>query len=111
MRRVQCLAAARSFAAAAAFALALGVLSGCDKAEEIVNKGGDTPCSEFRQQDSEKQKITVRKFLEQEQNTTTEPGADTVDAAILTIGLMCEAQANPETPIKEADLTGILVPK
>ncbi|MBL1074141.1 hypothetical protein JK358_07005 [Nocardia sp. 2] len=98
-------------AAAVPLAVALALLPGCDKAEEIVNKGGDTPCSEFIQQDSEKQRVTVRKFLEQEQNTTTEPAADTVDAAILTIRLMCEAQANPETPIKEADLTGILVPK
>ncbi|SUD49079.1 Uncharacterised protein [Nocardia otitidiscaviarum] len=62
-------------------------------------------------QDGEKQRVTVRKFLEQEQSSTTEPSADTVDAATVSIKLMCQAQANPETPIKEADLTGIFVPK
>jgi acid stress chaperone HdeA len=34
-----------------------------------------------------------------------------VDAAIASIELMCAAQANPDTPIKKADLTGIFVPK
>ncbi|MBF6180222.1 MULTISPECIES: hypothetical protein [Nocardia] len=97
-------------AAAAAVAAAL-ITAGCGTAEEVVNKGGDTPCSEFVAQDGEKQRVTVRKFLEQEQSSTTEPSADTVDAAIVSIKLMCQAQANPETPIKEADLTGIFVPK
>ncbi|WP_067824535.1 hypothetical protein [Nocardia inohanensis] len=101
--------------AAAALALAIGVagaaLAGCSEAEKVVNKGGDTPCSEFVQQDAEKQRVTTRKFLEQEQNRTTEPDSDTVDTAIATIKLMCEAQANPDTPIKKADLTGVFVPK
>ncbi|NNH70724.1 hypothetical protein HLB23_12755 [Nocardia uniformis] len=103
---------ARTACAAAAIALATTLLAaGCGEAEKVVNKGGDTPCTEFVQQDAEKQRVTVRKFLEQEQNTTTEPTADTVDAAIVTIKLMCEAQANPDTPIKQADLTGVFVPK
>lgn len=100
-----------AMAAAAALIAAALLVSGCSEAEKVVNKGGDTPCSEFVQQDGEKQRVTVRKFLEQEQSTTTEPSADTVDAAIVSIKLMCEAQANPDTPIKKADLTGIFVPK
>lgn len=102
----------RTVGAAAVIALAAVLLAaGCAEAEKAVNKGGDTPCSEFVQQDAEKQRVTVRKFLEQEQSATTEPSVDTVDAAIVTIKLMCEAQANPDTPVKQADLTGIFVPK
>lgn len=96
---------------ALAAGLAVAALSGCSEAEQPVNKGGDTPCSEFVQQDMEKQRVTTRKFLEQEQSRTPEPDSDTVDTAIATIKLMCEAQANPDTPIKKADLTGVFVPK
>ncbi|GAB4586874.1 hypothetical protein [Nocardia sp. IFM 10818] len=98
-------------AGCAAAATALFLTAGCGEAEKIVNKGGDTPCSEFVAQDSEKQRVTARKFLEQEQDSTAEPSADTVDAAIAAITLMCEVQANRDTPIKKADLTGIFVPK
>ncbi|WP_306362736.1 hypothetical protein [Nocardia sp. CC227C] len=38
-----------------------------------MSKGGDTPCSEFVAQDGEKQRVTVRKFLEQEQSSPPNP--------------------------------------
>ncbi|MFG1793523.1 hypothetical protein [Nocardia sp. NPDC049149] len=90
------------------------LLGGCgDDAKKLVNKGGDTPCTEFLAQDADKQRITVTKFLEQEQrgNNSSATDATRVDAAIASIKLMCTAQANPSTPISKADLTGILVPK
>ncbi|MFE5475820.1 hypothetical protein ACWFRF_01195 [Nocardia sp. NPDC055165] len=31
--------------------------------------------------------------------------------SVAAIDLMCGAQADPDTPIREADLTGVLVPK
>ncbi|MBF6327786.1 hypothetical protein [Nocardia transvalensis] len=85
--------------------------AGCEQAKEAVNKGGDTPCSEFIKQDQDKQRVTVRKYLEQDSQLTTTPDPGTVDNAIAAIQLMCSAQANPDTPIRKADLTGILVPK
>ncbi|MGK8522466.1 hypothetical protein ACRS6B_13315 [Nocardia asteroides] len=92
-------------------ALAVGA-GGCgDEPAKIVNKGGDTPCNEFVAQDAEKQRITTEKFLEQEREGDGKPDATTVDAAIAAIELMCAAQANPDTPIRKADLTGIFVPK
>lgn len=87
------------------------LVSGCEQAKEAVNKGGDTPCSEFVAQDKDKQRVTVRKYLEQDTKVTPTPDADGVDGAIAAIGLMCQAQANPDTPIRNADLTGVLVPK
>ncbi|MEV6768843.1 hypothetical protein AB0N05_09480 [Nocardia sp. NPDC051030] len=86
-------------------------LGACDTAKEAVNKGGSTPCSEFTAQDRDKQRITVRKYLEQDTKVTTSPSPDTVDASIGAITLMCKAQANQDTPIRDADLTGVLVPK
>ncbi|WP_067472916.1 hypothetical protein [Nocardia amamiensis] len=86
--------------------------AGCgDEPKKVVNKGGDTPCNEFVAQDPDKQRITTEKFLEQEREGDGTPDANTVDAAIAAIELMCAAQANPDTPIRKADLTGILVPK
>ncbi|WP_327140375.1 hypothetical protein [Nocardia sp. NBC_01327] len=87
------------------------LLSACEQAKEAVNKGGDTPCSEFTAQDQDKQRITVRKYIENDTKTTPTPSPDTVDGSITAITLMCKAQANPDTPIRNADLTGILVPK
>ncbi|WP_280490883.1 hypothetical protein [Nocardia asiatica] len=93
----------------AALAVAGG---GCgDEPEKIVNKGGDTPCNEYVAQDADKQRVTTEKFLEQEREDSGTPDARTVDAAIAAIKLMCAAQANPDTPIRKADLTGIFVPK
>lgn len=88
-------------------------VGGCgDEPKKLVNKGGSTPCSEFSAQDADKQRITVTKFLEQERNNDAPATNDgTTDAAIASIKLMCAAQANPDTPINKADLTGILVPK
>ncbi|WP_458688793.1 hypothetical protein [Nocardia tengchongensis] len=94
-----------------AAALLIPLAGACDQAKEAVNKGGATPCSEFTTQDQAKQRITVRKYLEQDTKVTPTASPDTVDASIAAITLMCEAQRNPETPIREADLTGILVPK
>ncbi|MGV9410442.1 hypothetical protein ACWDOP_11055 [Nocardia sp. NPDC003693] len=104
----------RAFTGASLAALALTALlaTGCDKAEEAVNKGGDTPCSEFRTQDNDKREVTVRKYLENDtQLTTGTPDTGMVNAAITAIDLMCRAQANPDTPIRNADLSGIVVPK
>jgi acid stress chaperone HdeA len=96
-------------AALAALALCAG---GCgDEPKKIVNKGGDTPCNEFVAQDDDKQRITTEKFLEQEREGDGTPDARIVDASIAAIKLMCAAQANPDTPIRKADLTGIFVPK
>ncbi|WP_019930229.1 hypothetical protein [Nocardia sp. BMG111209] len=98
-------------AAAAVLAVTTLLLGGCDKAKEAVNKGGDTPCSEFTAQDQDKQRVTVRKYLQNDTKVTETPSPDTVDGAIGAITLMCRAQANPDTPIRNADLSGILIPK
>ncbi|GAB2531979.1 hypothetical protein [Nocardia heshunensis] len=101
----------RILALASATAAAVLVLGACDQAQEVVNKGGDTPCSEFTTQDQNKQRITVRKYLDQDTKVTPTANPDTVDASIAAITVMCQAQLNPDTPIRDADLTGILVPK
>ncbi|MGV9737810.1 hypothetical protein [Nocardia farcinica] len=103
--------APRNTVAALLAAAALAAVgTACDEAEKAVNKGGDTPCSEFTAQDADKKRTTVTKFLEEERG---EAPADqnTLDLAIAAIDLMCSAQADPDTPIHQADLTGVLVPK
>ncbi|MBH0780409.1 hypothetical protein [Nocardia bovistercoris] len=90
---------------------ALAVLAtGCDEAEKAINKGGDTPCSDYLGQSPDDRRVTVTKFLEQDR-TGSEPSAQTVDGSMAAIQVMCAAQANPETPIREADLTGIVIPR
>lgn len=93
---------------AAVIAAVLGG-AGCDQVEEAVNRGGDTPCNEYIAQSTEDKRTTVTKYLEQDRGSA--PDATTVDAAIGAIDLMCRAQANAATPIRDADLSGIIAPK
>ncbi|MFF0611343.1 hypothetical protein ACFYUD_22045 [Nocardia tengchongensis] len=94
-----------------AAALLIPLTGACEQAEEAVNKGGSTPCSEFIQQNQAEQRVTTRKYLQQDTKMTPTPAPDVVDASITTITAMCEAQRNPEIPIRDADLTGIFVPR
>ncbi|WP_218720458.1 MULTISPECIES: hypothetical protein [Nocardia] len=89
----------------------MGGTAGCAEVEKAVNKGGDTRCSEYVAQDSAKKHTTVTKMLEEEGRESTASDQNAVDLAVAAVNLMCEAQANPDTPIRDADLTGILVPK
>ncbi|MFC3961422.1 hypothetical protein [Nocardia jiangsuensis] len=94
-----------------AFIVTAAVLggAGCDQVEEAVNRGGDTPCNDYIAQSTEDKRTTVTKYLEDDRGSA--PEATTVDAAIGAIDLMCRAQANAATPIREADLGGILAPR
>ncbi|MBJ8340765.1 hypothetical protein JGU71_17880 [Antrihabitans sp. YC3-6] len=92
------------------FALSAVFAGGCSDVEEAVNKGGDTPCSDYLEDDADDRRVTVTKFLKEDGNGN-EPAGTAVDAAIIAIDLLCSAQQNADTPIKDADLTGILTPK
>ncbi|TCJ97429.1 hypothetical protein [Nocardia alba] len=94
----------------AAAALA-SLATGCDQVEKAVNRGGDTPCSEYTTQTPKDRRTTVTKFLEQERGEDATSNPNTVDLSVAAIDLMCGAQANPDTPIRQADLTGVFVPK
>jgi acid stress chaperone HdeA len=92
------------------FALSAVYVGGCSDVEEAVNKGGDTPCSDYLEDDADDRRVTVTKFLKEDGNGN-EPAGTAVDAAIIAIDLLCSAQQNADTPIKDADLAGILTPK
>ncbi|GAB3203871.1 hypothetical protein GCM10027262_02580 [Nocardia tengchongensis] len=94
-----------------AAALLIPLTGACEQTEQAVNKGGSTPCSEFILQNQAEQRITVRKYLDQDMKVTPTAAPDVVDTSITSITAMCEAQRNPEIPIRDADLTGIFVPK
>ncbi|MBJ8347180.1 hypothetical protein JGU72_21120 [Antrihabitans sp. YC2-6] len=93
------------------FALSAALLGGCSDVEEAVNSGGDTSCSDYLEQDQDDRRVTVTKFLKEDSGNDAEPAGTAVDAAILAIDLLCSAQQNGDTPIKDADLEGILSPK
>ncbi|MBJ8343012.1 hypothetical protein JGU71_29445 [Antrihabitans sp. YC3-6] len=90
-------------------ALSAVLLGGCSNVEEAVNKGGDTSCSDYLGQDADDRRVTVTKFLEEENGE--DPAANAIDGAIIAIDVLCSAQQNADTPIKDADLAGILTPK
>ncbi|WP_327117193.1 hypothetical protein OHB12_06810 [Nocardia sp. NBC_01730] len=102
----------RAACAIAACLVTTAAVVGCgDETKKVVNRGGDTKCSEFVAQDADKQRITVTKFLE-ERNGDPSPSDDrTIDGVTAAIEAMCSVQANPSTPIREADLSGVLLPE
>ncbi|MEV0355386.1 hypothetical protein AB0H71_04895 [Nocardia sp. NPDC050697] len=103
---MQTIPAARGALAAAALALAL---TGCTDVERFLNKGGDTPCSEYIRQDQDTKRTTITKFVQQQQKTDAQPAGTAVDATMISVDLLCGAQRNAETPIKNADIAGIFL--
>ncbi|MGN2639179.1 hypothetical protein ACWEKT_16085 [Nocardia takedensis] len=99
---------ARTGLVAVAAAIAL---TGCTDIERALNQGGDTPCSEYITQDPDTKRTTITKFVKQRTGNDAEPAGTVVDATIVTVDVMCGAQLNRETPIKNADVAGIFVAK
>lgn len=92
-------------------AAAASVLAGCSEVEAALNKGGDTPCREYVQQDSDTKRVTITKFIKEQSRSDQEPPGSQVDAAIVSVNLLCNVQANADTPIERADIAGIFIRK
>ncbi|MGQ4600739.1 hypothetical protein [Nocardia sp. R6R-6] len=86
-------------------------LAGCTDIERALNRGGDTPCSEYIKQDQDTKRTTITKFLEQQSQNDHEPAGTVVDATMVSVELLCGAQANADTPVKNADVAGIFLRK
>ncbi|ONM50086.1 hypothetical protein [Nocardia donostiensis] len=102
---------ARAGLAVAAAALTALVSSGCTDIERALNKGGDTPCREYIEQDPDTKRTTITKFVKEQTTDDREPAGTTVDATIVAVDMLCGAQANADTPIKNADVAGIFIRK
>lgn len=90
----------------AAVALAL---TGCSDIEKALNKGGDTPCRDYVEQDQETKRVTITKFLEEQHGQA--PTGTNVDLSMAAVDGLCTVQANADTPIERADLAGIFIRK
>ncbi|MBL1079399.1 hypothetical protein JK358_33835 [Nocardia sp. 2] len=94
---------------AAAFAVTL--LSGCTDVARALNKGGDTTCSEYLNQNADDQRMTITKAIKQQTGNDAEPAGTQVDITMASVQALCQVQANSETPIKNADIAGIFINK
>lgn len=94
--------------AVAAAALAVALLSGCSDVEKALNKGGDTKCSDYLAQNADTQRVTITKFIKQQTGNDHEPAGTQVDLSMAAVQGLCQVQANKDTPIKNANLAGIL---
>ncbi|MEU8897335.1 hypothetical protein [Nocardia sp. NPDC048505] len=87
------------------------LLAGCTDIQTALNRGGDTPCSEYVTQDPDTKRVTITKFVKQQTGQENEPAGTVVDATLVSVDLLCGAQRNAETPIKNADVAGIFLNK
>lgn len=85
-------------------------LSGCSEVERTLNRGGDTPCSDFLKQNPDKQRVTVTKLVKERSGQDHEPAGAVVDASIFAVSALCNVQSNAQTPIKNANIAGIFAP-
>ncbi|MFC9898066.1 hypothetical protein ACFVMC_30620 [Nocardia sp. NPDC127579] len=99
--------------AGAGFAIvALAVLLvGCTDVKKALNRGGDTPCSEYVTQDQDTKRMTITKFVQQRTGEKNEPAGTVVDATLFQVDLLCGNQRNTETTIANADVAGIFITK
>ncbi|MBF6170703.1 hypothetical protein [Nocardia blacklockiae] len=100
-----------SVAAAAGLAVAAALLTGCSDVEKALNKGGDTPCSDYVKQDQDTKRTTVTKFVKQQTGDDHEPSGTQVDLTMAAVEFLCGNQRNGDTPIKNADVGGIFFNK
>lgn len=98
-------------AAAGVIAAGLLLCAGCTDVQRALNKGGDTRCSDYVQQSSDNKRITITKYVKQRTNDEHEPAGTLVDATLVAVNFLCQNQRNADTPIKNADLTGIFLTK
>ncbi|MCX4091873.1 hypothetical protein [Nocardia sp. alder85J] len=98
-------------AGAAVMIVAAALLSGCSEVQQVLNKGGDTPCSDYVKQDQDTKRMTITKFVKQQTGDQHEPAGTTVDATMVSVDFLCSAQRNAATPIKNADVAGIFLNK
>ncbi|WP_227982359.1 hypothetical protein [Nocardia spumae] len=91
-----------------AAALSAGLLTGCSDVERALNQGGDTPCKDYVKQDVDTKRVTITKFVKQQSGSDHEPAGTAVDASMAAADFLCANQRNSDTPIKNANLTGIL---
>ncbi|MFR9749595.1 hypothetical protein ACL02S_01015 [Nocardia sp. 004] len=87
------------------------VLAGCTDIERALNRGGDTPCSEYIEQDQDTKRMTITKFIKERNGTDNEPAGTVVDATMVSVNVLCGTQVNAETPIRNADVAGIFMHK
>ncbi|WP_405495358.1 hypothetical protein [Nocardia sp. NBC_00511] len=97
--------------AVAAAALAVTLSTGCSEVQSALNKGGDTKCSDYLAQKADDQRVTITKFIKQQTGNDNEPAGTQVDLSMAAVQGLCAVQANKDTPIKNADLAGILIKK
>ena len=96
-------------ASIAVLAAAAPLLTGCTEVETALNKGGDTPCSDYVKQDQDTQRTTITKFIKQQTGNDHEPAGTQVDATIIAVNFLCGNQRNAATPIKNANVAGIFL--
>ncbi|WP_155981331.1 hypothetical protein [Nocardia sp. BMG111209] len=91
--------------------VAAALLTGCTEVQQALNKGGDTPCSDYVKQDQDTKRMTITKFVKQQTGDQHEPAGTTVDATLVSVDFLCGTQRNASTPIKNADVAGIFLNK
>lgn len=86
----------------------VAVTVGCGEVGRALNKGGDTTCGVYLEQDAEDQRTTITKFLEERRRGDAEFTPATIDVARGGVNMLCSIPANTDVAIRDATFVGKL---
>jgi acid stress chaperone HdeA len=88
---------------AALIAAGTMLLTGCSGSGILGNRGGDTSCGDFRQQNDEARNETIKEYLRQKSGNNREPNNMEVNLTKGAVGLYCETIGRDSDPIRSVE--------
>lgn len=76
--------------------------AGCADIDRVLNRGGDTTCGDYLEQDADTQRVTVRKFIQERRGGDGELGDGPIEVARGGLTMLCSLPANTEVSIEDA---------
>ncbi|MGW6422796.1 hypothetical protein ACWF82_08975 [Nocardia sp. NPDC055053] len=100
---------AHRFRSAATALLALAATTAsCADIDRALNRGGDTSCHDYLDQDADTQRVTITKFIQERRGSDEELTAATIDVARGGVTMLCSIPANADVAIEDATFAGKL---
>ncbi|WP_446225912.1 hypothetical protein ACTWPB_13070 [Nocardia sp. IBHARD005] len=81
--------------------------TGCADLERALNRGGDTLCHDYLDQNADDQRMTITKFIQERRNNDGDLPPATIDVARGGVNMLCSIPSNADVPIEDATLKGL----
>ncbi|MET9213276.1 MULTISPECIES: hypothetical protein [unclassified Nocardia] len=76
--------------------------AGCADIDRALNRGGDTTCRDYLDQNADTQRTTIEKFIKERRGSDENLTDGTIEVARGGVTMLCSLPANADTPIEDA---------